>query len=272
MKIPDTSRFEAFINTPNLWEGTFFGLTQFEFPKVDLSHFNASPLPDNLRLGHQIEQVFLQLVQHSNKYEVLLHNLPIKNEERTLGEIDFILKDLRSSQQVHVELTYKFYLLDTSIKDPILRWIGPNRKDRLFDKLEKIKNQHFKLSHSSIWYKTLYNNGLFYKNIENRTCFKAQLFMPYTNGNIEIHPLNPACIAGYWIGLKEFQNENFRHCQYYLPTKSEWPKHPYGNVEWMDHITALSQVKSALEREYSPMVWRKKSESEFEKFFVVWWG
>ena len=271
MKIHDSSRYIAFMETPCLWEGTLFGLTQFEFPKIDLSNFNASPLPDNIRLGHQIEQVFLQLLQHSKKHEVLLHNLPVRNDEKTLGEIDFIVRELSSGQMTHIELTYKFYLLDTSIKDPILRWIGPNRKDGLVNKLEKIKNEQFKLLHSLEGTRVLLDNDIDVDIINHKTCFKAQLFIPYAIENLEISPLNPACVMGYWLRFDDFKKETFQHYQYFLPSKLEWLDQPHNNVDWMDHSEVTPLVKNSLDREYSPMMWLKKSETEFEKVFVVWW-
>ncbi|MCG2461407.1 DUF1853 family protein [Flavobacteriaceae bacterium F89] len=271
MEIPNTSRFEAFIKTPRLWRGTQFGLTQFELPKVDLDQFKPSSIPEKLRLGHYIEGIFLQLLQHSKRYGVLLHNRPVRKDGITLGEIDFIVKELNSGQLIHIELTYKFYLMDTSITDSLLRWVGPNRKDRLVDKLEKIKNKQFNLLHSIEGIKELTDNGLDHLNIEHKACFKAQLFVPYPMGSVEIQPLSRACVKGYWIRFDEFQNKTFQHCQYYLPTKLEWLDQPGANVAWVDHSNVLPQVKNSLNRKYSPMLWLKRSELEFEKLFVVWW-
>ena len=94
MKINELNLAREFLATPSLWEGNQFGLTQFEFPKVDMSGFEPSSIPGKLRLGHHIELVFLQLLQHSKKYEVVLHNLPIRKDGITLGEIDFIVREL----------------------------------------------------------------------------------------------------------------------------------------------------------------------------------
>ena len=82
----------GFLNTPPLWEGKQFDIQQFEFPSIDLSSFQPEPLPQNIRLGHQVEYIFKQLIEHSAQYNILVYNLPIRKEKRTLGEIDFILK------------------------------------------------------------------------------------------------------------------------------------------------------------------------------------
>ena len=83
----------GFLNTPPLWEKQQFDIQQFEFPSSELHAFYPKPIPNNLRLGHQIEFVFKQLVEYSNAYSIVLYNLPIRQVDRTLGGIDFIRKD-----------------------------------------------------------------------------------------------------------------------------------------------------------------------------------
>ena len=137
------AQYIGFLNTPPLWENKQFDIQQFEFPSLDLHSFHPAPIPKNIRLGHQLEYVFKQLVDYSEVYDIVLYNLPIRQEKRTLGEIDFILHDTTGDQLIHVEMTYKFYLVDPAISKPIHRLIGPNKRDRFFDKMEKIKNKQF---------------------------------------------------------------------------------------------------------------------------------
>lgn len=92
-----------------------FGVSQFQFPEVAVDSFVISEIPEKLRLGHQMEFVCKQLLKASNAYDVLLHNLPIREEKRTVGEIDFIVQETATKQLIHIELTYKFYLIDTHI-------------------------------------------------------------------------------------------------------------------------------------------------------------
>ncbi|MEL6977000.1 MAG: DUF1853 family protein, partial [Bacteroidota bacterium] len=70
--------------------------------------------------------------KRSKTYEVVLKNIPVLEGKTTVGEIDFILKDLVRDEVVHVELTYKFYVIDPSISEPIHRLLGPNRRDMFF--------------------------------------------------------------------------------------------------------------------------------------------
>ena len=136
----------GFLATPPLWTKTAFGLSQFEMPSIDLSTFVAQPIPSKLRLGHQIEYIFKQLLDQTERYKVLAHNIQILRDKNTIGELDFIVEDrFRESKKIHIELTYKFYILDDTIKEPIHRLIGPNRKDSFFTKMEKTRDKQLPL-------------------------------------------------------------------------------------------------------------------------------
>ncbi len=261
----------GFLNTPPLWEKKQFDIQQFEFPSLELHPFHPKPIPGNLRLGHQMEYVFKQLVEYSEAYEVVLYNLPIRQGERTLGEIDFILKDKTQDKLIHVELTYKFYLIDPEISESIHQLIGPNKRDKFFDKMEKIKNKQFPLVHSEEGSKALYDNNINHLKIEHQCCFKAQLFQPFGGSLVDIGTLNKACLAGYWLRFDDFNKPEFEKAQFYMPTKSEWVIEPNDQVAWKSHGEIMTDINLRLLKENAPLIWLKKSEAEFEKLFVVWW-
>ncbi|MGB5556010.1 MAG: DUF1853 family protein [Flavobacteriaceae bacterium] len=261
----------GFLNTPPLWKNTAFGIRQFDFPEIDLSDFVAEPIPMNIRLGHQMEYVFNQLIAHSRQYEVVLHNLPIKKENRTIGEIDFILRELRTEKLIHVELTYKFYIIDPGISEPIHRLMGPNKRDLFFTKMEKIKNRQFKVLHSEEAAKALYDRNIDPTGISQEACFKAQLFVPFGSAATRIRPLNHTCIGGHWIRFDDFNTPEFQSYRFYIPFKTEWVIAPHSAVNWTSHHETLLEIKLRIRTKNAPMLWIKKSETEFEKFFVVWW-
>lgn len=266
-----TKQCLGFLNTPPLWEKSQFGLTQFDFPTLDIENFQPKAIPQNIRLGHQMEYVFKQLVEAANVYDIVLHNLPIKNDHRTLGEIDFILKDKLTKQLLHIELTYKFYIINPEITMPIHRLMGPNKRDLFFTKMEKIKNVQFPLLHSTEGKKALVQLDIDADNIEHQTCFKGQLFQPYKNTKTSIAPLNENCIEGFWLRIKDFNTNEFKHRQFYIPSKSEWVIAPNSLVQWKSYVEILGVINLELQNQNAPMVWMKKSESTLEKFFVVWW-
>ncbi len=261
----------GFLNTPPIWVNTQFGMQQFEFPQVNLTSFSPTPIPQKLRLGHQMEYVCKQLLDHFPKYKVLLHNLPIRQGKQTIGEIDFILKDLESKTLIHVELTYKFYIINPEVLEPMHQLMGPNRRDMFFTKMEKIKNRQFELLHSPEGSAALEALEIDHTKIRHQACFKAQLFAPYGSKIRSLRPLNSNCVIGYWLRITELQADAFTSCEFYIPNKSQWVIKPHGNVIWMSHYEALIEINIRLLNQNAPMVWLKKSDTKFEKFFVVWW-
>jgi len=261
----------GFLNTLPIWEKEQFDIQQFEFPSLSLTTYRPKPIPQNIRLGHQIEYIFKQLIEYSEEYEILLHNLPISQEKRTIGEIDFILKDKSNGKLIHVELTCKFYIIDPEISDPIHSLIGPNRRDSFFTKMEKIKNVQFPLLHSEEGAKALYDINIDHHKIEHQCCFKAQLFQPFGSRDVNIGSLNKECLVGYWLRIDDFNDSNFAHAQFYLPSKSEWIIEPNDQAIWKSHDDIMADINNILLKERAPMVWVRKSSKEFEKIFVVWW-
>ncbi len=266
-----TDQYIGFLSTPPLWVNTQFGIEQFLFPEMDLSSFTPKPIPKRIRLGHQMEYVCKQLIEFQPDYEILLHNLPIREGKKTIGEIDFILRDVHSRKIIHVELTYKFYIINPEISEPIHRLMGPNKRDMFFTKMEKIKNEQFQLLHSPQGIKALEALGIEHNEIIHRVCFKAQLFKSYGANASHIRPLNSDCVRGYWMRFDDFNTVEFRQNQFYIPSKSEWVIEPHAKVKWSSYFETLMEVNLLLLKENAPMIWMKKSEMEFEKFFVVWW-
>ncbi|RRQ48306.1 DUF1853 family protein [Maribacter algicola] len=261
----------GFLQTPSLWTKTQFGIRQFEFPQIDLTHFTPTPIPQKIRLGHQMEHVCKQLLEASPAYEVLLYNEPVRQGKQTLGEIDYILRETATGQIIHLELTYKFYIIDPQISERIHQLMGPNRRDMFFTKMEKIKNEQFTLLHSPAGKKTLAEKGIPNENIQHQACYKAQLFEPCQSKAINIRPLNPHCIVGYWLRLADLQSEAFKNYQFYIPYKTEWVVAPSDGVAWMSQYETLLEVNMRLLKQNAPMLWVKKGTDTIDKCFVAWW-
>lgn len=262
---------EGFLSTPALWEGTRFGIVQFEFSDLAFPSFIPQAIPQNIRLGHQVEYIFKQLLDHSDSYDLILHNLQIKDEKRTLGEIDFIIRDQAKNKLIHVELTYKFYLIDTEITEPINQLIGPNRRDTFMLKKEKIKNVQFPLLHSVEGIQALCDININHHDLEHQCCFKAQLYKPYLSKDIDLGYVNSDCIVGSWLRLDDLEGVEFSKADYYMPSKSEWIVDPHAQVSWQSLSGIKPLIIELLDKAYAPMIWVKKSKTEFYKYFVVWW-
>ena len=134
---------QGFTNTQPLWRGTQFGIPQFRLPSIDLRTFTPTPIPTKLRLGHQVEHVFIQNLESHPDYTILAHSLQIKRNKQTIGELDFLVR--YKEQLYHIELSCKFYLIDPSITESIHCLVGPNRSDAFFKKIEKTQQKQLPL-------------------------------------------------------------------------------------------------------------------------------
>lgn len=263
--------YQGFLETPPLWVNTQFGLQQFKMPAIDVLSIKRQPIPENIRLGHKMELVFQQCLASQEQYTFLYSNIKIKKDKITLGEIDFLVENRQTRQVVHVELTYKFYIISTDITNPIYQLVGPNKRDMFFAKMEKLKNSQLPLVFSEEGISTLHTLGIESSSITQEVCYKAQLFIPYGNSKVAIPPFNQECIIGFWIRFEIFNRANFKDHSYYIPIKDEWLLQPHENVRWMTHNEVLLETTIRMNNENAPMIWMHKTDGTYEKFFVVWW-
>jgi hypothetical protein len=261
------NRFEGFLQTPCLWNGNaIYKLHQFQI-KFNLLKINIE-IDEKLRLGKYIERLVSFELQNNTSISILCENIQIQKEKRTLGELDCII--LKDKKLIHLEIIYKFYLFDNSIgTTEIERFIGPNRKDSLVEKLTKLKQKQLPLLYTTECLAYLKTINLESEKIEQQVYFKAQLFVPFSNRNIQLKQLNAACIVGFYIDIKEL--ELFKDCTFYIPIKKDWILIPHTNVGWLNFNQFKKQTNPILERKFSPLCWIKRQNGELQKFFLVWW-
>ena len=263
--------FEGFIQTQPLWKGNFQGLQQFNMPETDLSSLEQIPIPKNLRLGHRVEHVFAQLINHSDQYDLIAHNLQIQKEKITLGELDFILRDRSTHKLLHVELSYKFYILDPSLETPIQRAMGPNRKDQFFAKMNKTKEKQLPIIYSKEGRQALAPYNIEAEDLSQQVCFLGQLFLPFKGTDLSFAPFPKNCIVGFWIGFKEFSILNSESTNFYMPKKAEWLHEPHEDVVWCTHDKISNLILEQHQEKRAPLIWLRLKKNQYQKCFVVWW-
>ncbi|MFO8146267.1 MAG: DUF1853 family protein [Gillisia sp.] len=277
MKNRLTRQLQGFSRTPPLWENRdVFGLQQFDFPKysipenIDLQR--AIPdLETNYVLGKRMERYFEFLLKYSNNIKVLKSNIQIQQEKITLGEIDFLAEDILLDQHHHIELVYKFYVYDPSYENGLARWIGPNRKDSLLQKIEKLKQRQFPILYKPETKEALSLLGLKAEDFAQSVCFKASLFIPKGIQYTHLLQLNKNCISGFWMHFDEFTSEEYSGHNYYIPNKQDWPVHPEFSEEWFSYSEIKKDILMQHQKKKSPLVWMRKNSREFERIFIVWW-
>ncbi len=225
-------------------------------------------IPTNIRLGQLIEKVVGDLLDKSSTYQLLYKNVQVLDGKRTIGELDFIIQEKETTDIIHLELAYKFYLLDSHISSTEKEnWIGPNRKDTLVEKLVKLKTKQFPLLFDSRTQKTL--RELDVSLLRQELCLLANLFIPYEyNGNVSEAYL-PA-IKGWYLNWVDYQKMDHEATQYYVPEKKQWGMAPLSNDSWFSFQEVHQELQESISENQSRLVWQRKEET-YSEFFVTWW-
>ena len=260
-------RYEGFLKTPSLLVNTqVFDLNPFKISSKSTSIDVV--VDERLRLGKYVERlVTCELSQHSN-ISLLAENIQIQEDKTTLGELDCLL--LKDNKPIHLEIIYKFYVYDATVgNNEIEHFIGPNRKDSLLEKLTKLKEKQLPLLYSEACKPYLNTYHLVAENIRQEVYFKAQLFLPYNKQDIKLQLLNPGCVIGFYIKLKELQQ--FEGCKFFIPSKKDWLVLPHTYVNWLNFNEFKTRITDFNSKKISALFWIKLKSGELQKLFFVWW-
>jgi len=263
------SRYQGYLSTPLLWTSDQL----FPFPQIELNEqakiTDKGTVFKHQRLGKLVEEFAFHQLKTQPLVSWIGDNLQIQDGKRTVGELDALY--YQGETPIHMEVAYKFYLYDTleTYDAPLAHWIGPNRKDSLSYKLAKLHRKQFPLLHHALTKTHLERYGLEASDIVQKTCFKAQLFLPYRNRAIDVSPLNVDCIAGFYISFRELQQ--FAAFEFFIPVKLDWLIAPHAGVDWMPYAEAVALLEVDIRNQRSPMVWVRGMNGEMGKGFVVFW-
>ncbi len=273
MTFSPKEQFEGFVTTSQIFNDDH----SFEYPLYPAyrdslpQDFPEISAPEASVLGKRMEHYFTCYVSHFTSEKVLAHNRQIIENRKTVGELDFLLKDSVSGQLTHVELVYKFYIFDpASGTSEIEHLIGPNKRDSLTQKLQRLQKNQFPLLFQRSSEKLLKNLKVDPQLVFQKMCFKASVFLPKQSHSISLQQINPAAVTGYWITAAEFFTEAYKESQFFIPAKRFWPIQPQKNRSWLSFEEIEQQVLKFLGNKYSPLLWMKTSQGNYERFFVVW--
>lgn len=177
----------------------------FYYQHACMSHFASHP-------NYQIKASEIQVFEYN---EALKQN-------KTLGEIDFLIQNQDTQELEHWEVAVKFYLLDQGL------WYGPNRGDRLDLKLAHMLEHQLKMSQTAA-FKAQYPE---YANtqIVPKLLLQGRLYTnPFLDQDIPQtclgYPLNQAQICGHWC-----YHSQMNLLASDLGLVAFWPIH---KVEWL---------------------------------------
>ena len=280
MSIQLLHQYQGFLATPDLWghapeQAPYALLPTTGHPlsmpdDQQLQHWQAT-LPPRLVLGKRAEHFLHHYLQGHPDYKVLSQGLQIMDEEkRTLGELDFLYQ--HQNQVYHLEQCYKFYVYCPKAEGGYLdHWLGPNLRDSLVEKLDKLRRKQFPLLHHPQAWPYLQQLGLTPKNIAPQLSFKAALFIPYGTTFPEDASLNPTCWRGYWLDWDTFLRQAPPNAQYHLPDKRDWGNAPPTAAQWFSYVEILPQLEQWLQQDRAPLCWVRHSDGSYARWFVVGW-
>ncbi len=191
-------------------------LQELDLDPTELNQFLAE-LPST-RLGIRFEALLSFWLKDQagiwHDFELLAQNIQLKDHKRTIGEIDFLIKNKLTSEIEHWELSLKFYLGEGQLQP--FDWRGLNDRDTFGRKIKHTIQRQFNVEH-------IEHDTLGKKSIQTRRAvFKGRLFYPdpqhdAAQQHVDLTWLDPAHLRGTW--------------GYHLPASSIWRR--AARREWL---------------------------------------
>lgn len=256
---------------------------------------NPTPLIQHLSkekshfLGPYFEALWAFYLSSNPRYKVISKNLQANSPTRTVGEFDFILFDNENKNYIHQEIAIKFYLgfpqkNQYSFADPDTLWIGPQSRDRLDLKMDKMVHSQAKLASTQSGKEALRSVGIDtdIDPIKSEILVKGTLFYPW--GMLMKPPSisHPNHLSGSWVKLKrlaEYLNSAPTDA-WTLLTKPDWlgpgriDNRSCSNTLFTHKHEAFEAIKTKVASENRPwmMSCLKKHNNDYietHRFFVV---
>lgn len=280
------SRFRAFFRTASFWQGELAGVRQFPLSEFDFSHLAHSNtalelphIPVNTVLGKRAEYFYQFCIEQSLNYELIAANVQINVPSKTIGELDYIIKEIKTGKIYHVELVYKFYCYDPQSSEQsaylsmtqnqeLSRYVGPNKRDNFVYKFDRLVNHQLPLLYNAATRNALESYQLDIDSMEQRVCFLAHLFIPRKLWQHDFKYINKKCIAGYYMNGTAFAKA-YTTNHYYFPEKYAWKMEAHALELSYNHEETLKIAEASLERGFAPLLWMELEDGSFERFFII---
>lgn len=261
---------------PNLFSNSqVFSIPSFEtndFKTIEFDDIDFKALNKHKYLGKRAEYFMKAYLEQNKNYNPIYHSLQIQDDKTTLGELDFLFYDHQENKWIHLELICKFYVFTGKENfNNLDNWIGPNLKDRLDYKIEKLKTHQLQICKKPQTQQLLKKLNIDIASVETKICYKAKLYLPFEFKNFNLNHLNSACVKGKYYNNEVFKKFKFSEMLFYVPQKHEWLCQPETNTQWYDFKKAQNILKPSIKEKRSQMIWRKTKTDEFFEDVVVWW-
>ncbi len=153
------------------------------------------------RLGLYYERLWQFALCQAPDVELLRANLPIRQDNQTLGELDLIIRDAEGVH--HLELAVKFYLgLEHGDRSRHDHWLGPGSQDRLDIKLQRICEHQLQICSTACAQSVL--SELTCEAIDSAFWLGGYLFQPWNADPKSPAGANPEHLKGYWLRQRDW--------------------------------------------------------------------
>ena len=252
------------LNSPNLLTSD---IARLEFGPTNLTEATRflKDHSNSMQVGRYFEQLVRAILEAGTFYDVIEQGLQIHADGRTIGELDFIVRD-HDGVLTHCETAIKYYLYYPHTNETGSHFIGPNPTDTFESKTNHLLAHQLPLSER------------YYPTAERRKTFvNGMIFYP-SHSNLA-HPtpdhLAQDHIRGGWFHarnaseLLNFKQDYFCYCQ-----KPHWLAPPSDAAMYMDPVTFVDSLMTHFQIHNHPLMMSRLRYSkglwkEQERLFIV---
>ncbi|MEX2380582.1 MAG: DUF1853 family protein [Vicingaceae bacterium] len=218
-------------------------------------YIDVSKLP----LGKYAEKLLQMFFEHHPNFKLIAQNIQLVKDKLTVGEIDYLLYDLKKDKHIHLEFALKFYL-QTVWKGKVT-FLGPNVKDSLSKKSQKLIKRQSQLL---IQHADLLPTDLRSIDFQPQIWMKGVRFYPFQGNENYTHS------RAWWLNIEnieflqqaDFTFELINH-------KKDWI-FPYYKASSVEFETLSSKAKKYLEQKANAlMVVRRKGGEVVDRGFIM---
>jgi hypothetical protein len=172
------------------------------------------------KLGYLYEDALAVILKSTPRYDPLARGVQIREHAgHTLGELDFLVRDLVADQLIHLELAVKFYLAVETENGFLLP--GPDARDNYFRKLEKMRVHQLVLVEK---YRDLLPEEYRGEDIVVQQLVQGCIFNHVNAGRpVEAEFLNPLGRRGKWLHAEECAGYFGETARLEIIPKPLWP-------------------------------------------------
>jgi len=168
---------------------------------MDTSQACAEVGVSGWRVGMYFEALVAYWVTHLPGMDLLGSNVAVLQDKKTLGAFDFIVRNFNGEVE-HWEVAVKFYLLLGDRSD-WRSWVGPNQRDRLDKKVNRMRDHQLVLSQRKEGIQALANLGV--NQLSRRLAILKGCFFTEW-GAPDDGPDHSQCAAeGRWVDEPKFK-------------------------------------------------------------------